>query len=868
MPVRDVESVNDRFISVYVRLLNGVADLMSVIGIPLEFTEIPGPAIALICTNGADPLSILIETYNDLLRTDPIRVIRVIPGIGTRDMDDLLLRIRYMGVGHGKAVPGISGNVCHIFRNRSFCNGVGDLGAIRIELLAILKGSFPRICFSDVLLCSLFAIRKQIEGDLLRPQAVLILSIVPDLRDRNGNKLLLRAILRHMRVGHREALFGIAAYFGCIAFRYIFLDGVRDVVSFGILLIHSLERPLPVIGGSNGNTACLLITLHQVQSNALRTDAVLVIRIIPYLGNGYLDRLRLILRHVRVGHIVTIHFRSVSFHLVLGDAVNDLLSAFVNRQILKVPAPVVAFTHRLAADRLAVRKQIDGDRLRADSVLVVLIIPGLGTGHIRKIDRAGVGNGISVHLGLIILNRILRNGIVVQISIAVYIQAFECPAPVISLCNLVAVLLFSVQEQVDRDAVRTHAGCVIPVIPDLIHRNIGFRRFMCVGYIITVYFLNIAVHRSRYDGIRDLFSIGVILSKAGDLIGPVSVFVRLDRCRPLGNAVRQYADGHLRGPFAVLVVVVIPGDRSGNRSLIRIFLHRYMRVGDVVIVIVGSFIARHCVLTDAVVDLLSVLVLIEVGKAVGPLSILLCYRLASIGSAVCQQGNGDTFRTDAVRIVPVIPGLGSGNVIKLFGRMGVVHRKPVHARLITVCLVLRDSVHNLLPFFGLRLYTEAVTPGIPACLHGKAVHLFPVSKQVQCDGFRTNTILVSGVCPEHLSANLDLVRLQRVLDGNAFLCVALDCGGIPFCHIRLYRIGDLLTVLILIQTHEAVGPFSGFVRGNYGLTHLTAVRKQFYSEALRTQTVPVIVIFPDRCARDFVNLFRRVRIDQVVPIHL
>ena len=149
-----------------------------------------------------------------------------------------------------------------------------------------------------------------------------------------------------------------------------------------------------------------------------------------------------------------------------------------------------------------------------------------------------------------------------------------------------AVLLFSVHQQMNGDTFRTHAGCIVPVIPDLVDLHLGFRQFMSIGYIVTVHLLVVAVHRCRYDGVSDLFSIGIELWKAGDLIGPVSIFVRLYLRCLLGNTVRQYAYSYLRRPLAVLVVVVLPGDRSGNRSLIRITFHRDMPVGDIIIVIV------------------------------------------------------------------------------------------------------------------------------------------------------------------------------------------------------------------------------------------------------------------------------------------
>ena len=78
-----------------------------------------------------------------------------------------------------------------------------------------------------------------------------------------------------------------------------------------------------------------------------------------------------------VGHIITIHFRSITLHLILADAVNDLFPVSINFQVLKIPAPVAAFVYRYAADRLAVRKQVDDDLIRTDSILVVLVIPGL-----------------------------------------------------------------------------------------------------------------------------------------------------------------------------------------------------------------------------------------------------------------------------------------------------------------------------------------------------------------------------------------------------------------------------------------------------------------------------------------------------------
>ena len=132
---------------------------------------------------------------------------------------------------------------------------------------------------------------------------------------------------------------------------------------------------------------------QQVDGDALRADAVPVVIVVPGLGDldaGLLGRVG-----VHDGEVL--HLAGVLVHRLLGDAVLDLPALVELGQILKGKGPVarVVRDDGGALNLGAVGQQVDGDALRAETVPVIVVVPGLGDLDAGFLGRVGVGDGLA-----------------------------------------------------------------------------------------------------------------------------------------------------------------------------------------------------------------------------------------------------------------------------------------------------------------------------------------------------------------------------------------------------------------------------------------------------------------------------------------
>ena len=150
---------------------------MSVLAVLVLFAEIPAPAVALAHVHVSDVLTIRIQTDGDALRTQLVLVVFVIPGLhaGYRDLL-LAYRLRHMDVSYIEAIDdGL------ILRHLILFYGIGDFSAILIVLLVFSEVPAPVILFAHIRVTDVLAIRIEPDGDALRTQPVLIISVIPGL---------------------------------------------------------------------------------------------------------------------------------------------------------------------------------------------------------------------------------------------------------------------------------------------------------------------------------------------------------------------------------------------------------------------------------------------------------------------------------------------------------------------------------------------------------------------------------------------------------------------------------------------------------------------------------------------------------------
>ena len=98
---------------------------------------------------------------------------------------------------------------------------------------------------------------------------------------------------------------------------------------------------------------------------------------------------------MRIGHIGSIIACAVICDRIFFHRVGDFRTILIFRQIIKCPAPAIGSGDFLALYFLTIGKQADRYALRSCAVLVIVVIPGLGTIYRNGFRCMRIGYGIS-----------------------------------------------------------------------------------------------------------------------------------------------------------------------------------------------------------------------------------------------------------------------------------------------------------------------------------------------------------------------------------------------------------------------------------------------------------------------------------------
>ena len=120
---------------------------------------------------------------------------------------------------------------------------------------------------------------------------------------------------------------------------------------------------------------------------------------------------------------------------VLSDGVDNLYTlVLILWQVCEAPAPIVRLCYRLAVHLAAVSQQADCDAIRPCAVLVVVVVPGLGSVDIDLFRLVGVCDGIA-GLGIACDSRSISgysdflDGVCDLLTILIFIQIREAGRP-------------------------------------------------------------------------------------------------------------------------------------------------------------------------------------------------------------------------------------------------------------------------------------------------------------------------------------------------------------------------------------------------------------------------------------------------------
>ena len=579
MRVRHVVAGDVRGIAFHRVLGDGVDDLNAAVSVLVDlvlrqFAEVPRPAIVLGHGRAGDLFAVGKQMDGDTLRTLPVLVVVIRPGLAAADGHQL----RCMGVLHV-----IAGDGRIVTFNSVLGDGVDDLHAaftgrlVNLVLRQIVEAPVPvgrgRSCG---LAFHFLAVGQQPDRDAVGPDAVLVVRVGPGLC----------AAHRH-RIRRMGVLHVIAGDGRIVTFNSVLGDGVDDLHAaftgrlVDLVLRQIVEAPVPV---GRGRRCGFALHFHAVgqqpDRDALRPDAVLVVRVGPGLRTAHVHRIR----RMRVCHDVAVDARDVFVNGVLGDGVCDLLAVLVLIQVGERPRPLVLFGHGLAFERLVVGKQIKCNAIGPNAVLVVVIVPDLGHGdgdllRIVLVRNGKAGRGASavghrilgaVHIDLEVLLAGFLDG-VGDLPVVIELRQF-LPSDRQRFgidCDRLALTLYlhAICVQIEGHSIAL-AVLVIVVVPVLRRRNVHGLSHVAVGDSSAI------CSRAALGGVATDFAFRYpihgfhtfhVLRKLRVADGVSAVAVIRDRRRiVLGFfAVHQQGDviGKFfrSGPDAVLVVFVVPG---------------------------------------------------------------------------------------------------------------------------------------------------------------------------------------------------------------------------------------------------------------------------------------------------------------------
>ena len=331
-----------------------------------------------------------------IFRTHAVSVVIVIPDLDYRDLDIAFVeRVR-----NGKPFRDTSGDLCLIVRDRILGDGVSDLLTVRV-LRQVLKLALPLISFRKSkrnLFGSRFnysSVSTQADRYRIRALSCRVFIVVPNLLDGNIDRF------RRVSIGDVEPvlyasdnleLIGSRAIFTGDHIIRFFLNDILDRLAVFVLRnIRKLARPFVDRGDFLG--VDLILSVKNADNYGFRTDAVLIISVIPVLGDTNVNRLRL----VRVGDRKAILNTAADLGIVpirniLGDFVYKSCSAGTLRQILEFCGPLSAFVQFRRGDFLFVLQKSDRYRLRTNAVAVIIIFPDLRDIDSNLLRRMGVGD--------------------------------------------------------------------------------------------------------------------------------------------------------------------------------------------------------------------------------------------------------------------------------------------------------------------------------------------------------------------------------------------------------------------------------------------------------------------------------------------
>ena len=170
----------------------------------------------------------------------------------------------------------------------------------------------------------------------------------------------------------------ISIYSDLISFNGFFCYCIYNF--FSICILRQICKFIfPVIICSYCLALNLLSICKKIYGNLCWSDSILIVCIFPGLAssNGYLFCCMVIC------NVITIYYCLITFYSFFFHCVCNFFSICIFRQVCEIVFPVVIFGYFLSSYYFIIGKKFYCNAIWTDSILIVIIIPGLASADFR-----------------------------------------------------------------------------------------------------------------------------------------------------------------------------------------------------------------------------------------------------------------------------------------------------------------------------------------------------------------------------------------------------------------------------------------------------------------------------------------------------
>ena len=257
----------------------------------VEVGERPAPVGSGGDDNSSGVRVVRVQMYGHAVGTGLVRVLTVVPDLFALDLYHKSVRDLKSVDRDAARRYGIRLNLADISTDRVFGNGVFDL--VFCDLLrrarAVFAQMLERVVPSAVIVrgnsygLGQDSVRVEVDYDVCGTRAARVVVVEPDFF--NGDVY----IRRNVSVDDFDIAVLMLDVFGIVAFYYIFLKRVDDLVSVLVVFGEIVEAPLPVVFRGDGDAVDLSRARHEIYRYALGADATGVAVVVPDLETVLVD---------------------------------------------------------------------------------------------------------------------------------------------------------------------------------------------------------------------------------------------------------------------------------------------------------------------------------------------------------------------------------------------------------------------------------------------------------------------------------------------------------------------------------------------------------------------------------------------------